>query len=354
MKTNLNYRKIYLLTLASMLCFSSLILAQAPPLTTSQESARATVSQTIGITNVTVTYNRPSVKGRKIWGDLVPYNQVWRAGANENTVIEFSTPVKLEGKELAAGKYGLHMLPTEQSWTIIFNKNAANWGSFSYDEKEDALRVTVTPQAGPAQEQLRYTFDGVSKNSGTLNLAWSTLQIPVKIDVATDQLVLNHVRSNYLHGVAQFGWQGWSQAAAYCAQNQVNQEEAMTWVDKSIDINANFNNLSTKSKLLQQTGKTQEAEAMMQQALPLANEAQLNTYGYQLLQAGKTAEAIVIFQKNVKLNPNSWNVYDSLAEAYGKSGDTKSALKLYQKALSMTKDEQQKKRISDELKKLGA
>jgi hypothetical protein len=332
MKTNLNFLKVCVFTLASMFYLSARLLAQAPPLVTTQESPRATVSQTIGITNVTIMYNRPSVKGRKVWGNLVPYNQVWRAGANENTVIEFSTPVKVEGKELTAGKYGLHMLPTEQSWTVIFNKNSSNWGSFSYDEKDDALRVTVTPQEGSQQEQLRYTFDGVSKNAGVLTLAWEKLQIPVKIETATDQLVLEDIRNNYLHGLGQFFAQGWSQAAAYCAQNQLNQEEAMAWVDKSIGMNANFNNLSTKSQLLRQTGKTQEAEAMMQQALAVANE----------VQAGKTAEAIAIFQKNVKLNPNSWNVYDSLAEAYGKIGDTKNALKLYQKALGMARDEQQK------------
>jgi len=144
-------------------------------------SQKAAVSQTIGMTDVAVSYHRPVVNKREIWGKLVPYDQVWRAGANENTTVSFSTPVTIEGKPLAAGTYGLHMLPGKDSWTVIFSKNSTSWGSFSYDEKEDALRVTVKPHVAPFREALAYEFEDVKTDSAVLELDWEKLAVPVRI-----------------------------------------------------------------------------------------------------------------------------------------------------------------------------
>ncbi|MGH9317102.1 MAG: DUF2911 domain-containing protein, partial [Thermoanaerobaculia bacterium] len=146
-------------------------------------SQRAVVTQRVGLTDITITYHRPLVKGRKIWGELVPYDQVWRAGANENTTIEFSDPVKVEGQPLAAGLYGLHMIPNPDSWIVIFSKNATSWGSFSYDKTEDALRVTVKPTEGEYQEALLYQLDPVTPDSTTVILKWEKVGVAFKVSV---------------------------------------------------------------------------------------------------------------------------------------------------------------------------
>lgn len=160
-------------------------------------SLAASVSQRLGAdTDITITYSRPGVKGRVIWGDLVPYGMApgndysngkpfpWRAGANENTTIEFNHDLLIEGQRLAAGKYGLHMIPTRTTWTIIFSNRNADWGSFSYDQSADALRVTVTPVAAPDQEWLMYGFDDLAGTSATLYLRWEKLKVPIKIQLA--------------------------------------------------------------------------------------------------------------------------------------------------------------------------
>jgi hypothetical protein len=160
-------------------------------------SPKASVSQTIGAdTNITIDYGRPGVKGRKIWGELVPFGLApgnkmskdkpfpWRAGANENTIITFSKDILVEGQKLPAGKYGIHMIPSATTWVIAFSKNSASWGSFSYNQEEDALRVTVTPVKAPFEEWLMYGFGDLTANSATLYLRWEELKIPIKIALA--------------------------------------------------------------------------------------------------------------------------------------------------------------------------
>jgi len=139
--------------------------AQATELNLPTLSQRAVVTQRIGLTDITIVYHEPSVGGRELWGKIIPYGKVWRAGANENTTIAFADDVSVEGKPLPAGTYGLHMIPNEDHWTIIFSKNSTSWGSFSYDEKEDALRVDVKPQPAEFREALTYTFDDIKPES---------------------------------------------------------------------------------------------------------------------------------------------------------------------------------------------
>jgi tetratricopeptide (TPR) repeat protein len=319
-----------------------------------QQSPQASVTQTIGVTGVTISYHRPGVKNRQIWGKLVPYNQVWRAGANENTTITFGDPVRIEGKELAAGTYGVHMIPAENEWTIIFNKNATSWGSFFYKEDEDVLRVKVKPQPGEHQEWLSYEFGDLTDSSATVTMRWEKVKVSFKVGLDVHTIVLAHAKNEYLRGLPGFTWQAFNQAAAYCMQNNVNTDEAMAWVDKSISINENFNNLRVKAGLLENSGKTAEANALKDKSMSVATEADLNTFGYQLLGNNKIKEAIDIFKKNVKAHPDSWNVYDSLGEAYDKNGETKLAVENYSKASKMVKDDANKKRIAETLKRLGA
>jgi tetratricopeptide (TPR) repeat protein len=341
---------IYALCLAAF-CFAGAQNTSAQALNLPRESQAASVTQRIGITDISVAYSSPAVRGRKIWDSLVPYNKIWRAGANENTVITFTDDVSIEGKPLAAGTYGLHMIPTAGEWTVIFSKNHTSWGSFFYKKDEDALRVQVKPEAHPFQEYLSYGFSDRKDESAVLELDWEKLKVPVKVSVDVNAVVLNNIR-NQLRSTAAFTWEGWNEAANYCLEKKINTDEALKWAEASIRSQKNFFNLRTKSALLAQKGDTKGSEEAMQQALAFADANQLNAYGYQLLAQGKTDEAIEIFKKNVKNNPDDWNGYDSLAEAYGMKGDKKQAISNY-KAAYKKAPEDQKTRISSTVQGLG-
>lgn len=146
-------------------------------------SPKATVKQIVGFTEVTIDYSRPGVKGRTIWGGLVPFNSVWRAGANEATKITFSDDVKINGKKLKAGSYSFFAIPTKNKWTLIFNKVAEQWGAFEYNESEDALRVEATPEDGYWQEWLAYTFEKISDKSAVVRLEWEKMKVPLTVEV---------------------------------------------------------------------------------------------------------------------------------------------------------------------------
>jgi len=338
---------------ALLLLFGGAAGAQ-PALTLPQASPKASISQTVGLTDIAITYHRPAVNKRKIWGDLVPYDQVWRAGANQNTTITSSSPVTVNGRPLAAGTYGLHMIPTEGGdWTIVFSNVSWAWGSFTYDEKEDALRVTAKPQPAEFQERLSYGFDDPTDKSVQAAMRWEKLRVPFTIEVDTPAVAVASIRKE-LRDLPRFSWQGWNQAAAYCLRSKMNLDEALSWADRSISMQENFANLRTKVGLLELKGDAQTAARLRDRSMKLATEADINQYGYQLLGGGKTDEAIEIFKKNVKDHPDSWNVYDSLAEAYEKKGDKERAVENYRKALNMVRDPDQKKRIDGILKKLGA
>ncbi len=320
------------------------------PLKLPQASPEASVAQTVGLTDIQIRYHRPAVNKRKIWGGLVPYGEVWRAGANENSTIAFSSDVTIGGHKLTAGTYGLHMLPTEKDWTAIFSHQSAAWGSFSYDPKEDAARVTVTPQPAEFQERLSYALEEPTETSVQAAMRWEKVRVAFPIEVDTPQVVVASLRRE-LRGLPRFFWQGWNQAAAYCLRNDVNLDEALEWSNQSLAVAETFTNLRVKAGLLEKKGDTKAAEALRAKSLRIATETEMNTYGYQLLGQKKIDEAIEAFKKNVKDHPASWNVYDSLAEAYAAKGDKKLAVENYNKALSMA-PETQKKRINAELAKL--
>ena len=326
-------------------------LAQAP-LKLPQASPAAAVTQILGLTEIEIDYHRPAVTGRKVWGGLVPYDQVWRAGANENTTIRFSTPVSVDGKKLDAGTYGLHMIPSEKEWTVIFSNMNVAWGSFSYDPKEDAARVTVTPHASEFEERLSYRFDNPTETSVEASMHWEKVAVGFKIEADTPKIVVESLRAQ-LRGLPRFSWQGWSQAANYCAQHGVNLPEALTWADRSIGMNENFQNLRVKAAVLEKSGDAKGAESLRARAMKIATETDLNNYGYQLMSQQKMDEAIAIFQRNTRDHPQSWNVWDSLAEGYEKQGNKKAAIDSYTKALSMAPADQ-KKRIEETLSRLKA
>lgn len=339
------------LTIIAILFASATAYAQVS-LKLPEQSPEATVTQTVGLTQITVVYHRPAVNGRAVWGALVPYNEPWRCGANENTTVTFSTDVKVGGKALKAGTYGLHMIPTAKEWTIAFSTVSTAWGSFSYDQKEDALRTTVSPRQAPgSQERLLYRFDDPGDNKATLVLAWEKLEVPIAIEIDTPKITMANVRGQ-LRGPAGFSWQGHNQAANYWLRNGGPLDEALKHADKSIQTSATFQNQMTKAAILDKQGNAKGANELRAKILPTASEADLNGYAYRLMSEKKIDEAIKLFQTNVERHPDSWNAHDSLAEGLAAKGDKQGALAEYNKALQLTKEPAQRKRIEGHLAKL--
>jgi tetratricopeptide (TPR) repeat protein len=237
------------------------------------------------------------------------------------------------------------MIPTADEWTVILSRQADAWGSFSYDPKEDALRLTAVPVAAPFQEALGYTLDDPGIGSVVATMHWEKLAVPFTLEVDHKRVVVDSLRQQ-LRGLGRFFWQPWVQAAAWCAGNDVNLEEAAEWAQSSIAINENFTNLRLKATLLEKMGDATNAAQLRRRSFELATEPDINAYGYQLLGQGKVDSAIVVFQKNAKDYPKSWNAYDSLGEAYATKGDKRRAAELYNKAREMTKDPFQQRRIA--------
>jgi hypothetical protein len=230
-------------------------------------SPNASVTQTVGVTDITIKYSRPGVKGREIWGKVVPYGEVWRTGANENTTIKFSTPVKVEGHELPAGVYGVQTIPTQGDWTLIFSKDADEWGAFSYKPEHDALRVQIKPQPAPElRERMGFDFEDVTDDSARVVLSWEKLRVPFTVEVDTPKLVEAKAK-------AAVRWQTPYQAAAYCIQNNVCQDDASRWLDASIAIQENYQNLRAKAMLLAKRNDP-AAATYAQKALAAAKTAQ--------------------------------------------------------------------------------
>jgi tetratricopeptide (TPR) repeat protein len=291
-----------------------------------ETSQRSVITQRVGITDITLTYHRPLVNGRKIWGTTVPYEKVWRSGADQNTVIEFSDPVTIEGKELPKGTYGLHTIPGENEWTMIFSKASTAWGSFTYDQAEDALRVTVKPKPADFHEALTYTFDNPKPNEVTVNLTWEKVSVPFQVGVNVSQIVQASLH-NQLRGLVQFTWEGWDDAATYLLENHGDLQEALKYSDQSIQNEERFDNLMTKSNIQEALGKKDDSAASKTKALAMANATQLHNYGRQLQISGHQAEAFAIFQRNIKNNPKEWFVHGEVARIASSKGDFDTAAK---------------------------
>jgi hypothetical protein len=223
-------------------------------------SPGATVSQTIGMSEVKISYSRPGVKGRVIWGGLVPYDQVWRTGANEATTISFSDTVMFEGQKLNPGTYMLATIPSKEEWTIIINSKKDLWGAFGYDEKDDILRVKVKPQEAEFTERMKFDFSDLTDSSATIELRWEKLKVPMRIAFDTKSIALAKARKT-------IRWQDPMNAAMYCVTNNFNHEEGLKWINLSLSMEENYSNLRVKARLLEQMGKKKEAIALMEKAI---------------------------------------------------------------------------------------
>lgn len=361
----MTYRKTIIFSL--LVCLVSEAISQG--LSLPRPSPAAEVTQRIGLTDITINYSRPSVvngnndRTGQVWGNLVPWglapnnfgNQKpmpWRAGANENTTIEFTNEVMVEGKKLAAGKYGLHMIPYEDGRvTVIFSNNTSSWGSFWYNQDEDALRLDVQSRKSPFTNVLTYQFTAFGNNEATLSLLWDDKEIPVSI--AVDQETILQSFRDELRGAKGFGWQGSLTAANYCLNNGINLEEAVTWADRAIAANPNGQTMGLKSALLFQLGKEEEAIKVADAAVDMSNEAQLNFLGYQMMGIQKYDKAEEYFKLNIKKNPKSANVYDSMGECYMAMNKNKEAIKMFKKSLANNPPAFIKQNSMTHLKTLG-
>jgi Protein of unknown function (DUF2911) len=317
-------------------------------------SQAAEVEQRIGLTDITVKYHRPLVNGRKIWGGLVPYGKVWRVGANENTTIEFSDPVSVEGKPLDKGVYGLHMIPNQDSWTVIFSKTNTAWGSYSYDQKDDALRVDVKPKPlAENDEALEFEFENLKPTSTAVTMKWEKLGVPFTVSVNDADQTLQNIRAQ-MKGAGQFAWQAPDQAAQFCLTRKINLDEALQWADASIQNEERFENLSTKADILKALNRQDEAKTTWDKALEKAKAPDLYTYGRQLQNQKKAAEAMEIFKEVAKRFPNG--VFGYLAQARIKSaaGDFSGALSDAKQAQAAAPSEGQKQAIQGLIDRLQA
>jgi tetratricopeptide (TPR) repeat protein len=240
--------------------------ASAQQLELPRPSPNAKVSQFIGVTEVTVDYSSPGVKGRKIWGTVVPYDKVWRAGANSATKVTFSKDVTIDGKPLAAGSYAFFIIPTAAKWTLIFNKDSKNAGVFGYDKAEDVLRVDVKPQPAPMRERLAYSFANFGDAGGNLDLEWEKLRVSLPIKVKTDEQVAASVK-----GLESVGWSPWANAARW-ELDKKNYDQAGALVDKSIQIKETWLNDFVKAQTLAARGNYKDALPLAQKAKELGDK----------------------------------------------------------------------------------
>lgn len=348
----------------SMAAFSQIPLTVLP----SGGNKKASVSERIGLTDVTIHYDRPGVKGRegKIWGQLVytgfinqgfgpAQSSPWRAGANENTTFEFSTDVKIEGQPLPAGRYGFFIAYDPNECTLIFSKNSTSWGSYFYDEKEDALRVKVKPVAlDKSVEWLKYEFSDQKENSARVSLQWEKLSIPFTIEVDYIKTQLESFRRE-LRTEKGFIWQSWDQAAQWCVQRGVNLDEALLWADSASNNfggDKSFQALSTKAQILQKLGRNAEAAATMQKALPYGSMTEVHQYARQLLGLKFAKDAFNVFKMNYDKYPNQFTTLVGMCRGYSALGDYKNALKFANLALPLASDLNNKNSVMAMIDKL--
>ncbi len=345
------YSIMFVLILVIGLSLSS----KAQNLTVPRISPHAKVLQTLGISNIEIEYHRPAVRDRKIWGGLVPYGlqkfsfgsgnpAPWRAGANENTTISFSHDALINGKPIPKGKYGFHIIPDTTEWTLIFSRDNSSWGSFFYDPAHDQLRIKVKPETATYKEWMQFYFDDLTPSSAMVYLHWEKLRIGFKAEFNVHKIVIENMKKE-LKGINGFRWESWNQAAKYAFDNNTGDSLALELVNKAIELfgGYNFTNLQLKSDIMRKMGLKAEEAENHKLALSVASEAELNQYGYQLLNEGETKEALRIFKLNIQRFPDSWNVYDSFAEALEKQGENEEALKYLKSALSKAPENQRER-----------
>ena len=341
----------------SMILLIAVSAAAQPAVRLPEVSPAANVGQTVGITDISITYHRPAVNKRKIWGGLVPYGVLWRAGANENSTISFSTPVKFEGQALPAGTYGLFLIPGQSQWTVVLSKFTGDWGTYNYDQSEDAARVMVTPQTtAENQERLAFTFDDLTNNAATASLRWEKLRVPVKIEVDVPATVRASIRSE-LRGGKHWNSDAYAAAARYEMRNG-DVDTALQYADRAVSLGQTTNALRTRAAVLEKKGDTRGAAELRERAKQNFNEGEtLNYTAFGLIGDKKYDEAISFATNWINTHPNSretWRAYTVLGEAYAAKGDKAKSREALDKAMAATHDITERTEVQDSLNSIGA
>jgi len=340
------------------------------PLTTDPDGGnkKASVAEQIGIVQIQITYGRPGVKGRegKIYNTRIAHYGFadqghgtstaapWRAGANENTTMSFSHPVKIEGEDLPAGVYGFFISLGESESTLIFSKVSNSWGSFYYEPAEDALRVTVKNIGlDKSVEWLKYEFIDQTDNSAVIAMSWEKRMIPFKVEADTKALQIASFKSEFRTTRLYYDY---IQAADYCIQNNVELEQALAWMDRAIYFRVmgekNFRTFSTKAAVLMKMNRVDDAKKVMEEALPLGNMLDVHFYGRQLLSMKQADEAMKVYAMNYKKYPNEFTTNVGMGRAYSAKGDYKKALTYMKAALPKAPDDGNKTNVESMIKKL--
>jgi hypothetical protein len=264
-------RKLIISALALVITTSALAQVKTP-----RPSPSATLMQTVGLTDITIKYSRPGVKGRAIWGALVPYDKVWRTGANEATTIAFSDDVTVEGQKLAKGTYSLHTIPGQDQWTVIFNGVADQWGSYSYDAAKDVLRVNVKPEAAPHTEWLTFEIPEMTTDTAKIAVRWEKIVVPVTVNTDTTARVMTSFAN-----AMKPDWRTPFQAANFAYENKgvATDQQISDWLDKSLSVNQNASNLWLKARYLERLGRKAEAIKAGEQAIAAATPQQADLAG---------------------------------------------------------------------------
>ncbi len=332
---------------------------------------RAMVSEEVGITSITIKYGRPDVNKRegKIYGEGNPVSygfsttnfltgkntSPWRAGANENTTITFEHDVKVEGKDIKAGTYGLHMAMAADNVTLIFSNQNDAWGSFYYEEKNDAMRVNVKPVAlEKSVEWLRYEFIEHKEKHCVVAMQWEKLSVPFKIEVDVDNIVIARLRDQV---TSQKGFNSTNmlQAAQYCLNKNINLEEALTWSIRAItgfQGQKSFITLRNLATAYEKLNKIQQADSTMNEALLIATANQYTAYGRQLIGQKRIDKAMEVLMASEKRYGDMFGVNNGLMSGYSAKGDFKNAIKYAEKALAQAPNENAKKTLEGQITKL--
>ena len=366
---------ILTIVLVSVFSFVGWSQITLPPSGGNQKSV---VTQYIGpLAHVTIMYNSPDVtasngddrKG-KIWGQLVPYGFTkqgfglnnpapWRAGANENTIIKFSHDVLIEGQELKAGKYAFFIAPAEQGpWTVVFSNNYSGWGSYFYEEKDDALRVEVDPKECEYTEWLTYEFVDRQPNAATFALKWENISVPIKLEVPNNNDLIVENLKKELIGQKGFSWTNVNAAANFCLQNNTHLEQGLVWAEQAISApfigNENFTTLFTKAQLLQRLEKGGDAMEVMEKAAkhPTATVLQVHNCGRTLIGMGKKEKALEMFEYNMERFGDVWPVRVGMARGLAANGKYDEAIKHAKIAFERAPDSLNKNSLKAAIEKL--
>jgi tetratricopeptide (TPR) repeat protein len=338
--------------LSIALFFTTLIASAQLTFPADGGNKKASVSEDIGLTHVTVHYDRPAVKGRegKIWGELIPVGfapnpgfgsvtkMPWRAGANENTTITFSTDVIVEGKKLAAGTYGFFIAYDPKECTLIFSKDNEAWGSFFYNESNDALRVNVKPKAiNESRERLTYSFDDQSDSSAVLSLYWEKLRIPFTISTELQKLQLASI-DREMNTSKGFSASSFYEVANYYLEHNIMLDKALMYISSAERTMPIFNTYAIKAEIEEKLGKTKESAESLKKAVAATNSAnQAHYYGRNLMTTNKQ-KAFEIFKMNYEHYPDVFTTNMGMARGYSAIGNYKEALKYANKALPQAPD----------------